>query len=344
MKTVSVSQVFSRSSRRLWRARLSHCFFLRSFSSPLLGVEPSQNPRWLASGPNETQALMPHYKSSVRNTVIGKRWICRIQREAHSTGCGPSQRRLQQPWNVVWLVFKSWVISYANEWEDHSNNWGTTHSSVFWQWLGTVLAPLGVSFSLQIEDQGLVEYDLSSWTHLILISLCYALGYVILLISFALPPLLLFHAIHLRSVQAHSVASTIFWHDNRKIAGPGREILCNPCRDSGLHLPCFPQHVWQQHLSGTHEGGDRYTMPARSSSVGGIPSRATGLPGTMLATLGVSPVGHLGPNPYYPSPKVTNIPLDQIFTLLLQNSWSVASYQFVLKPLTNSYSQDPAPL
>ena len=64
----------------------------------------------------------------------------------------------------------------------------------------------------------------------------------------------------------------------------------------------------------------------------------------MLATLGVSPVGHLDPNPYYPSPKVTNIPLDQIFTLLLQNSWSVASYQSVLKPLTNSYNQDPAPL
>ena len=33
--------------------------------------------------------------------------------------------------------------------------------------LGTVLAPLGVSFSLQIEDQGLIEFDLSSWTHLI---------------------------------------------------------------------------------------------------------------------------------------------------------------------------------
>ena len=33
-----------------------------------------------------------------------------------------------------------------------------------------------MSFSLQIEDQGLVEFDLSSWTHLILIGLCYALG------------------------------------------------------------------------------------------------------------------------------------------------------------------------
>ena len=51
-------------------------------------------------------------------------------------------------------------------------------------------------------------------------------------------------------------------------------------------------------------------MPARSPSVG-IPSKAIGLPGIMLATLGVSPAGHLGPNPYHPSPKVTNIPPDQ---------------------------------
>ena len=56
------------------------------------------------------------------------------------------------------------MISYANEWEDHSNNWGTTHSSVVGQCLGTVLMPLVVSFILQIEEQGLVELDLSSWT------------------------------------------------------------------------------------------------------------------------------------------------------------------------------------
>ena len=33
----------------------------------------------------------------------------------------------------------------------------TTHFLVFWWCLGTVIAPLGVSFSLLIEDQGLVE-------------------------------------------------------------------------------------------------------------------------------------------------------------------------------------------
>ena len=35
------------------------------------------------------------------------------------------------PWNVAWLGFASGVNSYANEWEDHPNHWGTTHSSVF---------------------------------------------------------------------------------------------------------------------------------------------------------------------------------------------------------------------
>ena len=68
------------------------------------------------------------------------------------------------------------MISYANEWEDYSNSWGTTHSPIFWKWLGTVLAPLGVSFSLRIEDRGLVEFDLSSWTHLILIGSWDSLG------------------------------------------------------------------------------------------------------------------------------------------------------------------------
>ena len=65
--------------------------------------------------------------------------------------------------------------------------------------------------------------------------------------------------------------------------------------------------------------GDRHTMPARSSSVGGIPSRTIGLPEIMFATLGVVPAGRLASNPYHSSPKVTNIPVDQISTPLLWN-------------------------
>ena len=79
-------------------------------------------------------------------------------------------------------------------------------------------------------------------------------------------------------------------------------IISNPSSYSGLHLPCFLQHVQQQHLSEPARVGDRHTRPARSPSVGGIPPRAVGLPGIMFASLGVSPAGHLGPSPYHPSP------------------------------------------
>ena len=72
------------------------------------------------------------------------------------------------------------------------------------------MEPLGVSFSLQIEDQGLVEFDLSSWTHLILIHLRYALVLCHSFKSCALLPSLLFHALFLNPVWAHNVASTIF--------------------------------------------------------------------------------------------------------------------------------------
>ena len=79
-------------------------------------------------------------------------------------------------------------------------------------------------------------------------------------------------------------------------------------------------------------------MPARSPSIG-IPSKATGLPEIMFATLGVSPADRLGPNPYHPSPKVTNISLDQISTpLLSRTSVLLPLNKFVLKPITNSYN------
>ena len=81
-------------------------------------------------------------------------------------------------------------------------------------------------------------------------------------------------------------------------------------------------------LSEPTRAGDRHIMPAGSPSIDGIPSRANGLPGIMFATLGVIPESSLGPNPYHPSPKVTNIPPDQIFTSLLWNIWSVASSFF----------------
>ena len=77
-------------------------------------------------------------------------------------------------------------------------------------------------------------------------------------------------------------------------------------------------------------------MPARIPSVVGIPSKAIGLPRIIFALV-VSPAGHLGPKPYHPSPKATNISPDQISAPLLWNIWSVDSYQFVLSSVTHSY-------
>ena len=69
---------------------------------------------------------------------------------------------------------------------------------------------LDMVFSLQIGDQGLVEFDLSFWTQLILIGLCYALVLCHSFKSCALTPSLLFHVLFLSPVQAHNVASKIF--------------------------------------------------------------------------------------------------------------------------------------
>ena len=158
---------------------------------------------------------MSHCKNSVRDTAIGKKWICSDLQRSTLQGVDHCRGKvLLWPWNVVRLGFMSWVNSYANEWENHPKLWGNTHSSVFWQCLATVLPPLGVSFSLQIGDQCLVESDLSSWTHLTLISLCYPLGYVILSKVLPCPLPSCF------TLQTHHVASTIFWRDNQKIAGP----------------------------------------------------------------------------------------------------------------------------
>ena len=108
-----------------------------------------------------------------------------------------------------------------------------------------------MSFSLQIGDQGLVEFGLSSWIHLILIGLCYAFGLCNSFKNCALLPSLLFHALFLSPVRAHNVASTIFWRDNQKTAGPWeRKTVQYP---SPLDSQAFIFHVsynmQQQYLS-----------------------------------------------------------------------------------------------
>ena len=63
-----------------------------------------------------------------------------------------------QPQNAVKLASMGWVISQANEWEDYSSCFGEGAETprnwalfTFWSLmvgLGTVTAPLGMSFSL----------------------------------------------------------------------------------------------------------------------------------------------------------------------------------------------------
>ena len=67
--------------------------------------------------------------------------------------------------------------------------------------------------------QGLVESDLSPWTYLILISLCYALGLCYYFKSCAMPPSLLLHALFLSHIWA-TVLPLQSWMGNQKIAGP----------------------------------------------------------------------------------------------------------------------------
>ena len=113
--------------------------------------------------------------------------------------------------------------------------------------------------------------------------------------------------------------------ENSWLLGRKYCIISSPSRYSGLHLPIggllgqgvFPTTcAAPASLSEPSRAGERHTVPARSPSVS-LPSKATGLPGIMFATLGVKPCRLFGPNPYHPSPKVTNIPQDQISIPLL---------------------------
>ena len=71
-------------------------------------------------------------KNLVRDAEQVRGRCVQIQREAQSTECGAIAKGV---WggHTMWhgQFFMNWVISYANEWEDHSNNWENNHSLVF---------------------------------------------------------------------------------------------------------------------------------------------------------------------------------------------------------------------
>ena len=76
---------------------------------------------------------MSHCKNSIRDTVIDKRWIYLDSERSTLHRVWAFTEANAVTMDVVWLGFASWVNSYASEWEDHPNYWGTTHPSVFGQ-------------------------------------------------------------------------------------------------------------------------------------------------------------------------------------------------------------------
>ena len=147
-----------------------------------------------------------------------------------------------------------------------------------------------MSFNMKIKDQDLVKFDLSSWTHLILIDLlCPSAVILSKLCPAPFPPV---SGSFLEPCPGPQCCLYNFLEgqpENRWPLGGKYCIISNPSRYSGLYLLCFLQQVKQHHLSVNLLGWVTGTQ-ARSPSVGGIPSRAIGLPG-MFATLGVSPAG-----------------------------------------------------
>ena len=93
------------------------------------------------------------------------------------------------------------------------------------------MEPHSVSFSLQTEDQGLVEFDLSAILdpfdfNQFMLGLCpWAVSFFQKLCLRPFPPVSC--SFSEPFLQAYSVASTVFWRDNQKIAGSWEEVLYN---------------------------------------------------------------------------------------------------------------------
>ena len=117
--------------------------------------------------------------------------------------------------------------------------------------------PLGVSVTLQIEDQDLVESGLSYWTHLILIfnqfMLCpWAMSFFFFFQKLCLapfPPVLCSFSGPCLGPQCCLYNLLEGQPENNWPLGEKSCIISNLSRYSGLHLPCFLQHMQQQHLS-----------------------------------------------------------------------------------------------
>ena len=113
--------------------------------------------------------------------------------------------------------------------------------------------PLGVSFSLQTENQGLVKFDLSvildpsdfNW-----FMLCpWAMSFFQKLCPALFPPVLCSFPKPCPGPQCCLYNLLEGQPEYSWPLGGKYCIISNPSSYSGLHLPCFLQHVQQQHLS-----------------------------------------------------------------------------------------------
>ena len=115
-----------------------------------------------------------------------------------------SFRRQQWPPNMGWLIFMGWVISQANKWQDYPNYFEqgaviSKNLATFWLFmvgLGTVMVPVGVSFSMLVYCNAHImrlkvhrkSNLLPSCTQQVLTSLCCVLNsYVFLLMDVPCP-------------------------------------------------------------------------------------------------------------------------------------------------------------
>ena len=200
-----------------------------------LGLEPGQNSDWdsnpqgwdsnpasthglpteitsLVSGLNEAQVLdVSSQKESVRDRVMGKKWIYLERNTLHRQSVG-HLRKWERHRGIGLSAFIG-VGNFIGQWVGGvfqlfwkgvgiSRNWATAHFLILMVCLGTVMPPVGVSFSLLMCYSERILRLLKvywkstcplSWTHLVLISLCHVLGLCHSFKGCALPPSFLFH-------------------------------------------------------------------------------------------------------------------------------------------------------
>ena len=116
--------------------------------------------------------LMSHHrKNSVRDKVMGKKWIYLERSALHSQTVGHLRRweRHQDMGLSVFIGlgnFIGWVGGLFHLFQEGagiSRNWATTHFLILMVDFGTVMAPVGVSFSLLICHSERILRSSGSW-------------------------------------------------------------------------------------------------------------------------------------------------------------------------------------